>query len=176
MASHTPSGAVSPALTVLIEGPSGTGKSTLAAYLASRWPQGRQVHVLHMDDLYRGWDGLARASEMLYQEILKPRSLGRSSWVTFWSWTNDALGESVLIDKDVDLIVEGCGCLTGQTSALCDYSMWLNEETSVRKARALSRGGEDLDAHWDRWESQYEEFTRANDPAARASIKLRPKR
>jgi adenylylsulfate kinase-like enzyme len=44
------------ARTVLIDGRSGAGKTTLAGHLRTRWESNV---VVALDDIYAGWDGLA---------------------------------------------------------------------------------------------------------------------
>jgi pantothenate kinase-related protein Tda10 len=58
---------------VAIDGPAGSGKTTLAARLAGRL----RSPVVHMDDLYPGWDGLAEAPLRLYEWVLQPLAAGR---------------------------------------------------------------------------------------------------
>ena len=52
---------------VAIDGPSGAGKTYFTTALAQRIPS---AHVLHMDDLYPGWDGLERGVADLHDQIL----------------------------------------------------------------------------------------------------------
>ena len=51
-----------PAPTFLIDGPSGSGKTTLAAEIEQHWNSAVKLQVVHMDDLYPGWDGLAEGA------------------------------------------------------------------------------------------------------------------
>jgi len=71
---------------VLIDGRAGSGKSTLAAQLQNvLFRDGESApRLIHMDDLYPGWDGLSAGSDYLNRMILRPvflekLPLGRSS-------------------------------------------------------------------------------------------------
>ena len=75
---------------VLIDGASGTGKTSLAAELAARWPTGRQVAVVHMDDLYGGWDGLAAGILALEAGLVTPRSLGEDAHLGSYNWLTES--------------------------------------------------------------------------------------
>ncbi|MGL5912480.1 MAG: hypothetical protein ACRCZP_20905, partial [Phycicoccus sp.] len=55
-------------LVVSIDGRSGSGKSSLAAAVASRL----RARVVRMDGLYPGWDGLAAGVELLLTYVLEP--------------------------------------------------------------------------------------------------------
>ena len=53
---------------VCVDGPAGSGKTTLAAALAASRPA---ATVVHMDDLYPGWDGLPHVGAQL-TSLLEP--------------------------------------------------------------------------------------------------------
>ncbi len=46
----------SPKSVIAIDGPAGAGKTTLATNLALALAQDLRVQIIHMDDLYDGWD------------------------------------------------------------------------------------------------------------------------
>jgi pantothenate kinase-related protein Tda10 len=57
---------------VAVDGPSGSGKTTFAGRLSAAL----ECPVLHMDDMYPGWDGLAEAVPLLVAWILEPLAKG----------------------------------------------------------------------------------------------------
>ncbi|MEN9965743.1 MAG: hypothetical protein RJA60_740 [Actinomycetota bacterium] len=62
---------------ILVDGRTGSGKTTFAAALQNRlFQKGESApRVIHMDDLYEGWDGLQAGVDYLIRQILSP--LGR---------------------------------------------------------------------------------------------------
>ena len=52
---------------VLVDGPSGSGKTTLATRLGILL----RLPVIHMDDFYPGWSGLAAGSDIIAASVLK---------------------------------------------------------------------------------------------------------
>src|SRR5674476_488189 len=66
---------------VAVDGPSGAGKTDFAAALADRLAS---PQLLHMDDLYPGWDGLrqavpARVEVIHVQELRTRQAVGQGS-------------------------------------------------------------------------------------------------
>lgn len=131
---------------VTIDGYSGSGKSTLAAALA-RLVNGWQV--LHLDDWYPGWDGLAAGAETARRIAADLREGRASSYVT-WDWETQGPGHTV----DVPLaptIIEGCGAW----DADADLSVWVADPgEEERRNRALARDGQTYAPHWRRWADQ----------------------
>ncbi len=160
---------VSPATVVLIDGPSGAGKSTFAAELSAAWP-GASPRLVHMDDLYPGWQGLEAGSNRLLSEVLVPLRGGLPAGWRRWDWTRSEPGGWARAEPGHPLIVEGCGCLTRATAALADVRVWLTAEHAVRKARALRRDHGAFDAHWNQWEGQWMRFLERENPEALADV------
>ncbi|MCX6495721.1 MAG: hypothetical protein NTW23_00100, partial [Rhodoluna sp.] len=68
---------------IVIDGRAGAGKSTLALDLQNElFRSGESMpRVIHMDDLYEGWTGLAQGADYLQRFVLGPLlANGTSSW------------------------------------------------------------------------------------------------
>lgn len=131
---------------VTIDGYSGSGKSTLAAALARLLP-GWQV--LHLDDWYPGWDGLAQGAEVARRIAADLREGRTSSYVT-WDWETNTSGRAVEVPL-APTIIEGCGAC----EADADLSVWIADPGEAeRRRRALARDGATYAPHWQRWATQ----------------------
>ncbi|MGI9824898.1 ATP-binding protein [Agromyces sp. Marseille-Q5079] len=155
------------ARSLLIDGRSGSGKSTIATALAALWPE---AVVIRLDSIYPGWGGLAWASEHLRASVLEPRALGLAASWREWDWSSGSVGGWHPVDADRPLIIEGVGSLTIANRALADAALWVEHDTAERKARALARDGETYAPHWDAWAAQEDVFIAQNTPEALADL------
>lgn len=146
----------------LIDGRSGSGKTQLAARLAAE----TGARVIHMDDLYAGWHGLATGSRLLERAILAPLAGGRAATWRRWDWAAGEYRDEERAAPGERLIVEGCGSLTLATRQHAAHAIWLEAPERVRRARALERDGDD--SWWLLWRAQEDAHIAANDPAALA--------
>ena len=65
-----------------IDGPAGSGKTTLAAKLQSEYQQSSTVQVIHMDDLYKGWeDALSDELTLKLSEIVQSHKAGKTFYI-----------------------------------------------------------------------------------------------
>ncbi|MBF4595879.1 ATP-binding protein [Curtobacterium sp. VKM Ac-2889] len=149
---------------VLIDGRSGTGKTTLGAQVAEQLG----AQLVHLDDLYPGWDGLRAASDALVTDVL-----GAPSGYRRWDWDADGPAEWTSVDPDLPIVVEGCGALSRASAPLASLRVWLEADDAVRWDRAIGRDGEVFAREWDRWAAQEQAFIAAEDPAALADVVLR---
>ena len=164
------------ALTILIDGPSGAGKTWVANYLAKRWRADRSLVVLRMDDIYPGWDGLESATTFIDEVVAPARALNLPIRWQRYDWATERCAEWNDIAADADLIIEGCGCLTETSAQSADLSLWIDADDSRRKMIALGRGGEDFDQHWDQWDRQFQRFLKIHTPQRHASLVVRSTR
>ena len=131
---------------VTIDGYSGSGKSTLAAAitrLVSDW------QVLHLDDWYPGWDGLAAGADIA-RRIAADLRAGRASSYEAWDWENGTTGATIRVPL-APTIIEGCGAIDAEA----DLSVWIADPgEDERRSRALARDGQTYAPHWQRWADQ----------------------
>lgn len=131
---------------VTIDGYSGSGKSTLATALA-RLVNGWQV--LHLDDWYPGWDGLAEGAHIACRIAADLRG-GRASSYEAWDWENGRTGAMISVPL-APTIIEGCGAIDAEA----DLSVWIADPgEGERRSRALARDGLTYAPHWQRWADQ----------------------
>ena len=131
---------------VTIDGYSGSGKSTLAAALA-RLVNGWQV--LHLDDWYPGWDGLAAGADIARRIAADLRG-GRASSYEAWDWENGSTGATIRVPL-APTIIEGCGAIEAEA----DLVIWIADPgEDERRHRALARDGQTYAPHWQRWADQ----------------------
>lgn len=154
-----------PRAVVLIDGPSGSGKSLLASRLVAAWPG--TVQLVSLDALYPGWDGLATGSTLVASAVLAPVPGYRA-----WDWTDGSPGAWVALDARLPLVIEGCGTLTPENRALATYGIWVDAPAAVRHARAMARDEGAFARHWDDWATQEDEHRRVNLPDRLADLRV----
>jgi uridine kinase len=157
-----------PTPVVLIDGRAGSGKSTFARLLQDQVFQNTQQSpkVIHMDDIYPGWEGLTQGSLYLVEQILKPlKHKGKAQW-QLWDWANDKRGGPDPgngwreFDGENMLIVEGCGSVTTQSAELANLTIWIDADRKDRKERFEARDRGVFSNFWPSWSAQEDEFFR----------------
>jgi hypothetical protein len=135
---------------VAVDGPAGSGKTTLAAALLDlARTAGLTVAVVPTDDVLRGWDGLDELGPRLLAEVVAPLRAGRDGAYRRYDWHTRSLAESVVVPA-VDLVVlEGVGAgHLGYAEAIAALA-WVEAPPVLRRTRGLARDGEALAPYWD---------------------------
>ena len=151
-----------------IDGRGGSGKSTLAGRLAALL----DAPVLHMDDLYPGWDGLAAAGPLLRQWVLEPLARGESGRYPRYDWGRDAYAEWTEVPASDALVVEGCACGSQVVAPYLSLLLWVDAPPSVRFDRGMERDGEAFRPHWERWARQEDALFAAENTRERADYRI----
>jgi uridine kinase len=133
---------------VAVDGPSGSGKTGFAASLADRLPN---ADLLHMDDLYPGWDGLEQAVVDLHDRVLAPLARGERAAYRRWDWEHHRYAGWHHLPASNLLLVEGVGSGAGPGAELESALIWLEADRDVRLRRGIERDGESYLPHWRRW-------------------------
>jgi uridine kinase len=154
---------------VCIDGPSGSGKTTLAARLAAALGG---PPVLHMDDIYPGWDGLAASVPLLHDQVVTPLVAGRSAGYRRYDWHRGAFAEAHDLGSPALLVVEGAGCGARVIANRAVLLVWIEAPREERFRRGIARDGETYRPHWERWARQEAAHFAAESTARRADVRV----
>ena len=126
---------------ILIDGRAGSGKSTFAESLQQQlFRDGESApRVIHMDNIFEGWDGLALGSDYLVRFILNPLSRRETASWQDWSWVKNQRSSWREFSGGTPLIFEGCGSLTERSKEHADISIWLEASEKTRRERWIQR-------------------------------------
>lgn len=149
-----------------VDGPAGSGKTTLAGAVADLL----HCPVLHMDDLFPGWDGLAQAPRLLHDQVLLPVFKGRDGSYRRWDWVQSGWAETVRVPWRPVLLVEGCGSTVRPAGDLVELRVWVEADEAVRRRRGIERDGEAFAPHWQRWAAQERAIYAADGTRQRADL------
>lgn len=132
---------------VCIDGPAGSGKTTLAARLAALAPE---AVVLHTDDMLAGWSGLPGLAATL-AALLGPLARGEPGRWRRWDWHDGGWAETCTVAPPKLLVLEGVGCWSPAIAGLVTTLVWVEAPAPVRRARGLARDGDAFAPHWEQW-------------------------
>jgi uridine kinase len=157
---------------ISVDGPAGSGKSTLAARLADRAEaRGLSVLVLHMDDLYDGWDGAARGFGLLRDHVLSRLAEGREGRYRRYDWNLGAYAERHVVPVSMDLlIVEGVTAADRGAEPWPSLRIWIETSNDVRLDRGIDRDGEALRDRWLDWMRWERDHFAAENTRERADV------
>lgn len=153
---------------VCIDGPAGSGKTTLAAQLGRMLP----AQVIHMDDLYPGWSGLVDGANRLREWILDPLARGAQGRYRRYDWLLGTYAERHTVPLADFLVVEGCNSGALTTEPFNPFLIWVEADDATRLARGLARDGTELADKWAAWMVEERKLYAANNTPERAQVQL----
>ncbi|MGZ4612363.1 MAG: uridine kinase family protein [Kineosporiaceae bacterium] len=168
---------------VAVDGPSGAGKTGLADRLAVELREVRGpapaagTAVVHLDDLYPGWDGLEAVVPLLLEHVLAPLSGDAAITVPTWDWERDRAGPPRALPglgtpRPAVVLLEGAGAGARAVAPHLAGLIWVEAPEPVRRARALARDGATYAPHWARWARQERGHFRREGTRRRADLVL----
>ncbi|GIH19560.1 uridine kinase family protein [Rugosimonospora africana] len=151
-----------------IDGPSGSGKSFLAAQVSKLLA----APIVEIDD-FVSWDCFADWWPRFDTQVLTPLLAGRDAvyQARDWSdWYGSSLGAWKTQPWSSTIVLEGVTCTRRETMGRLAYAVWVEAPAELRLARGLARdtalpGKEEL---WQRWMREEDTFFAADDTRNRA--------
>jgi hypothetical protein len=153
---------------VCVDGPAGSGKTTLAAALADVVPL---THVVHCDELLQGWRGLPGLGRTV-EAFLQPLSRGERGLWTRWDWAADGWAETHPVEPGGLLVLEGVGCWSPAIAPLVGVLVWVEAESSLRLRRGMARDGEQMRPQWEQWRLDEDVLFERMGTRARADLRV----
>ena len=136
---------------ILIDGPAGAGKTTLAAEIVAHVAP-KSAAVIHMDDLYGGWTGLNdELADYLSEEIEPQIRAGDEIVHRRYDWHSDRFAESVRLPATDVLIIEGVGSGHPVMSDVADLLVWVEADPALCERRWLDRDGPQMNENVATW-------------------------
>jgi uridine kinase len=153
---------------VAIDGPSGAGKTQLANGLA----ESAGGAVLHLEDIYPGWHGLA-ATPPIVRGVLDVVAAGGTGTAPRWDWAADSPGPPIDVPPAPLLVLDGVGSGAAILRPVLSLLIWVEAPVDVRRQRALSRDGEVYEPFWDVWAAQEAAHFATDETRRHADVVLR---
>jgi uridine kinase len=140
---------------ITIDGPAGSGKTTLAAQIEdSLRRDGVNVLTLHMDDLYEGWElALSYSLTQNLQRILEEFSAGKELVVPQFDWESNRYSQPKIYPSPTLLILEGVGSGQRVTRTYASIALWVEAPADIALARVLQRDGDEIAPQMVKWQS-----------------------
>ena len=156
-----------------IDGPAGSGKTTLAAKLQSEYQLVSTVQVIHMDDLYNGWEhALSEELTLKLSEIVQAHKGGKSFYVKKFNWNTMEFGDAELIQPAEVLILEGVGAAQKIVRDAGAKSYWIETLPEIGLQRVLDRDGHHLGDLMLGWQSYQDAHFKKDKTAENCDVKL----
>jgi len=124
---------------ITIDGPAGSGKTTLAKELALELGS---TYTIHMDDLYEGWDStLTPKLSAKLLEILQNLKDKNEIRFTPFDWHLNNFAPEIELAAPKYLIIEGVGSGQSAIRDLVSLALWIEVEPELGLERVIKRDG-----------------------------------
>ena len=136
-----------------IDGPAGAGKTTLAAELEAEFSAHSTVRVIHMDDLYNGWENaLDQQLTETLQNIVNAHLAGQVFEIKKYNWHTMQFDSAEKIVPTDFLILEGVGAAQKVVRAAGASTYWLDIQPEIGLQRVLDRDGVQIEQQMRQWQ------------------------
>lgn len=158
---------------ISIDGPAGAGKTTLAKELFLSLSLRHNVEVIHLDEMYAGWDlALTQILTDSLSELLEAISAGNLANYPIYDWKRGKFDSKRQIFPCDVLIIEGVGSAQRLVREFATATIWLDIDQEIGLKRVLERDGIQIASHMHRWQIQEAEHFRANATRENADFVL----
>jgi hypothetical protein len=156
---------------ICVDGPAGSGKTTLASRLSTAAAaRGMPWSVVHMDDVYDGWTGLATGVTNIGRWLLLPLAADEPAGYRRFDWAAERYADWHVVAPGGLLVLEGVGSAARQVDGRASLRVWVELPLAERTARWRARDHGAADPFIAAWQSQEQEHFRLDDTRHRSDV------
>lgn len=138
---------------IAIDGRAGAGKTTLAARFFDELSVDKTVEVIHMDDLYDGWENaLDEGLTKTLESIVNAHNNNVSIKIDIFNWESMSFDSKRVINPVDLLILEGVGAGQKVVRDAGATLYWLDIDAEVGIQRVLNRDGNQIASQMKQWQ------------------------
>ena len=142
---------------IAIDGRAGAGKTTLAARFFDKLSVDKTVEVIHMDDLYDGWENaLDEGLTKTLESIVNAHNNNVSIKIDIFNWESMSFDSKRVINPVDLLILEGVGAGQKVVRDAGATLYWLDIDAEVGIQRVLNRDGNQIASQMKQWQISQE--------------------
>jgi uridine kinase len=142
---------------IAIDGKAGSGKTTLANQLFLATAIHRDVNIIHLDEVYAGWENaLGKSLTNTLSNLLENLSNERTSSLPIFNWYKMAFDGWKEIAPSNLIIIEGVGSAQAAVRKFATATIWLDVDPAIGLQRVLDRDGNEFRdemLHWQQAEN-----------------------
>lgn len=138
---------------IAIDGRAGAGKTTLAARFFEELSADKTAEVIHMDDLYNGWENaLGEGLTQTLESIVNAHKNGVSIEIDIFNWQSMSFDSKAMINPVDILILEGVGAGQKVVRDAGATLYWLDIDAEEGIQRVLNRDGNQIASKMKQWQ------------------------
>lgn len=142
---------------IAIDGRAGAGKTTFANELALALSLRRKVSVIHLDEIYAGWElALTENLTESLSRIMTTISAGELVTFPIYNWTRHQFDSTREISPSDLIIIEGVGSCQRVVRDKALATIWLDIDQETGLERVLGRDGSSIVDQMNIWQEREE--------------------
>lgn len=161
---------------ITIDGPAGSGKTTLATELSTALADtSGAMSVVHLDELYEGWDDALgqKLFDRIDAWILAPIRNGLSPKHLTYDWHQGRYASWSEPSLTPILIIEGVGAGHSSMRDQVSQAIWVEADESLLLDRVVERDGEIVRDEMLIWKAREQSYFELHDVKTSAHIHIR---
>jgi uridine kinase len=158
---------------IAIDGPAGAGKTTLAHEIFLALSPKMSVGVIHMDDLYDGWDNALGADlTKVLRYVSEQHQQKKLAKINRYNWASSSFEDSEELPVTDVLILEGVG--SGDMAIQDDLAalIWMDIDPEIGVKRVIHRDGTQVADEMRKWLGTQEKYFSQHSTREKADFVL----
>lgn len=158
---------------IAIDGRAGAGKTTLADELFLAFSATRNVTVIHLEEVYAGWeDALGETLTKTLTELLESLEQGQRYSLPIYNWKTMAFDSEREISPCDLIIIEGVGSAQSIVREFASATIWLDIDPGIGLQRVLQRDGIEISEQMKQWQLDEEQLFQREQTHKRTDFAL----